>query len=297
MKVLISGSNGQLGYALQKTAPSHNVLGEPIHVNALTRADFDLSQPQSLRAVLNRIKPDVIINAAAYTAVDKAEADADVARTVNADAVAILAQWCNEQQAQLIQVSTDFIFEGTASTPYLPSATTNPLSVYGATKLQGEAAAHAHAPAAYIVRTGWVYCEHGANFVKTMLRLGAERDQLGVVCDQVGTPTYAINLAAMIWRLIEVQPKEKIWHYSDAGVASWYDFAQAIFDEAYSMQLLDKKPLVKPIPSSAYPTPAQRPNFSVLNKEQTWVGLALTPIHWRSALVQMLHAYKNLQKS
>lgn len=296
MKVLITGANGQLGYALQKTAPLF--IGEDkttVQVIALTRAECDLSQPDALAAILNSYQPDAVINAAAYTAVDKAETDQVLANTVNALAVIAIARWCEQQQIPLIQVSTDFVFDGKKSSPYLPDDHTNPLGVYAQTKCAGERAALENCTSSYVVRTGWVYCEQGANFAKTMLRLGAERASLGVVADQVGTPTYAVNLAQMIWKLLSLRPEQKIFHFSDAGVASWYDFAVAIFNEAKAQNILAAVPQVKPIATSDYPTPAQRPAYSVLDKQQTWSLLSIAPDHWRNALSQMLDAYKKQQ--
>lgn len=296
MKVLISGANGQLGYALQKTTP--NVIGNnasALTVIALTRAEFDLSKPDALATILDTYKPDAIINAAAYTAVDKAETDQASANTVNALAVTSIAQWCEQQKIPLIQVSTDFVFDGKKSSPYLPYDHTNPIGTYAKTKCAGEQAALENCSSSYVVRTGWVYCEQGANFVKTMLRLGAERESLGVVADQVGTPTYAVNLAKMIWTLLGARPEQKIFHFSDAGVASWYDFAVAIFNEANAQGLLTFIPQVKPIATSDYPTPAQRPAYSVLDKTQTWSELNIAPDHWQSALSTMLDAYKKQQ--
>lgn len=297
LKVLITGANGQLGYALQKTAPQF--IGNDnssVQVVALTRAEFDLAQPEALATILGSYQPDVVINAAAYTAVDKAEADQVLANTINALAVAAIAQWCEHQKALLIQVSTDFVFDGKKTSPYLPDDQTHPLGVYAQTKRAGELAALENCSTSYVVRTGWVYCEQGANFVKTMLRLGAERETLGVVVDQVGTPTYAVHLAHMIWQLLAQRPEQKTFHFSDAGVASWYDFAVAIFDEAKNKGLLEKIPQLKPIATSDYPTPAQRPVFSVLNKQQTWSLLNISPCHWRHALSVMLDAYKKQQK-
>lgn len=296
MKVLITGANGQLGYALQKTAPGFIGNDESVlDVIALTRAEFDLSRPDTLAAILDLYQPDAIINAAAYTAVDKAETDQALANTVNALAVIAIAKWCEQQKIPLIQVSTDFVFDGKKSSPYLPDDRTNPLGVYAQTKCAGEQAVLENCSSSYLVRTGWVYCEHGANFVKTMLRLGAERVSLGVVADQVGTPTYAINLAQMIWQLLAQRPEQKIFHFSDAGVASWYDFAVAIFNEAKAQDLLTAIPQVKPIATSDYPTPAQRPAYSVLDKQQTWSLLNIAPDHWRNALSTMLDAYKKQQ--
>lgn len=296
IKVLITGANGQLGYALQKTAP--DFIGtdkSALQLIALTRAEFDLSQPDTLATILNSYRPDVVINAAAYTAVDKAESDYALANTVNALAVTAIAQWCELQKKPLIQVSTDFVFDGKKSSPYQPDDHTNPLGVYAQTKRAGELAALENCSTSYLVRTGWVYCEQGANFVKTMLRLGAERAALGVVSDQVGTPTYAIHLAQMIWQLLAQRPEQKIFHFSDAGVASWYDFAVAIFNEANAKGLLTTIPQIKPIATSDYPTPAQRPAYSVLDKQQTWSVLNIAPEHWRNALAKMLDAYKKQQ--
>ncbi|WP_339367094.1 dTDP-4-dehydrorhamnose reductase [Cellvibrio sp. OA-2007] len=293
MRVLITGANGQLGYALQKTAAAFSAKTDfALQLIALTRAEFDLAQPETLTALLNQYKPDAIINAAAYTAVDKAETDQLQANTINALAVAVIARWCEANQVPLIQVSTDFVFDGKKSSPYLPEDQTNPLGIYGQTKCAGEQAALENCSTGYVVRTGWVYCEQGNNFVKAMLRLGAERDVLGVVADQIGTPTYAVNLAQMIWQLLEQRPKQKLFHFSDAGVASWYDFAVAIFAEAKRVGLIEKMPQVNPIATSDYPTPAQRPAYSVLDKRQTWGLLGIAPCYWRDALSNMLDAYK-----
>jgi dTDP-4-dehydrorhamnose reductase len=280
VKVLITGANGQLGYALQQTAPVQ-INGGELELIISTRAQLDLSVPASIAAVLDINKPDIIINAAAYTAVDKAESEIDIANAINHLAVAEMAQWCAKWEKTLVQVSTDFVFDGKQSTAYLPEDQCNPLGVYGKTKHAGELAALNVNPSTYIVRTGWVYCEHGANFVKTILRLGA-------VSDQFGTPTYAVNLAHMIWSLIAVRPAQKIFHFSDAGVASWFDFAEAIFTFAEQKKMLLHRPQLKPIPTSDYPTPAQRPGFSVLDKNRTWQLLTIKPVHWQQALAQMM---------
>lgn len=297
-KVLITGAHGQLGYALQKTAPM--VIGTKkyaLQLIPVTRAEFDLAHAEKLAALLDSYMPDAIINSAAYTAVDKAETDQQQALHVNATAVGVMAQWCQQKNIPLIQISTDFVFDGRKSSPYQPDDIANPLGVYATTKRAGEVAALDNCATSYVVRTGWVYCEHGSNFVKTMLRLGAEREVLGVVADQVGTPTYAINLATMIWQLLEQRPEQKILHYSDAGVASWYDFAVAIFSAAQQKKILAKIPHINPIATSAYPTPAQRPAYSVLDKQATWVQLGLTPIYWQQALSSMLDAYKKQQNN
>lgn len=286
-RILITGANGQLGYALQKTKPAQ-VDQLPLEVIALTRAQLDLSRLETISNVLDQYQPDVIINAAAYTSVDKAEAETEMADRVNHHAVAAMASWCAVQNRKLLQVSTDFVFDGKKTSAYLPDDETRPLGVYGATKRAGELAALDLNPQSWIVRTGWVYCEQGANFVKTMLRLGAERDTVKVVSDQIGTPTYAIHLAQMLWVLVALRPSQKVFHFSDAGVASWFDFASAIFTLAQQKGILTSKPQLKPIRTSDYPTPAQRPSFSVLDKFATWEALHISPVHWQQALATML---------
>jgi dTDP-4-dehydrorhamnose reductase len=287
VKVLVIGANGQLGFALQKT---QNFFSSrcALELSPLTRAEMDLSKPESIADILNHFSPDAIINAAAYTAVDKAETEIQLARMVNAEAVLKVAQWCEKKKKIFIHVSTDFVFDGKKSSPYEIDDDTNPLGAYGKTKQQGEQAALAECSTCYVVRTGWVYGEHGANFAKTILRLASERDQLGIVSDQVGTPTYATHLAEMLWQLLLMKPQQKLWHFSDAGVASWYDFAVAIVEQAEALSLLPRKPLIKPISTQDYPTPAQRPAFSVLSKKATWDELHITPVHWREALNKML---------
>lgn len=291
MKVLITGANGQLGYALQK-ASSLFAAEQNIEMIAVMREELNLAQPEFISSVLDKFFPDVIINAAAYTAVDKAESEPALAQLINADAVKQIAIWCRQHHKTLIHVSTDFVFNGKKSSSYDIADETNPLGIYGKTKQQGEAFALRECDTAYVVRTGWVYGEHGANFVKTILRLASERESLGIVSDQIGTPTYALHLAEMIWQLLLQKPKQKIWHFSDEGVASWYDFAVAIVKEAEVIGLLNRKPIIKPISTLDYPTPAHRPAFSVLNKQNTWRDLNITPVHWQAALVKMLSALK-----
>lgn len=291
MKVLITGANGQLGYALQKTSrelsAEHN-----LELIALTRAELNLAQPETISGVLDYLLPDIVINAAAYTAVDKAESEPASAQLINADAVKQIALWCQLHKKILVQISTDFVFDGKKSSPYAVDDETVPLGIYGKTKQQGELAALTECESSYVVRTGWVYGEHGANFVKTILRLAKERECLGIVADQIGTPTYAIHLAQMLWQLVLQKPPQKIWHFSDAGVASWYDFAMAIVEEAEAIGLLARQPIIKPITTADYPTPAQRPEFSVLNKTDTWANLNIAPVHWRAALIKMLSVLK-----
>lgn len=288
MKILITGATGQLGYALQRTQPLQ-INAHKVDIVALNRTELNLENIDQIDTVLQCHQPDIVINAAAYTAVDKAESDTERAYAINANAVKRLAQWCSTNNSIFVHVSTDFVFDGKKSSPYLPTDATNPNSVYGTTKRDGENFALAYA-STYVVRTGWVYGEHGANFVKTMLRLASEREQLTIIADQIGTPTYAKHLAQMIWQLVSVRPDEKIYHFSDAGIASWYDFACAIIDEGFAQGLLQKKPSIKPISTHEYPTPAQRPAYSVLCKSHTWARLDIEPVHWRAALISMLKA-------
>lgn len=297
MKVLITGADGQLGYALQKTAPRHWKDSAPLQLLPMTRKTFDLSQPDTLATQLDIYRPDAVINAGAYTAVDKAEADEQQAELINAHAVDAIARWCQQHQVPLIQVSTDFVFDGQKSSPYLLDDQPNPMGVYARTKRAGEINALNNCDFAYVVRTGWVYGEHGTNFVKTMLRLAAERDVISVVSDQVGTPSYAMNVAQMIWQLLQRQPAQRIFHFSDAGVASWYDFAVAIFDEAQAQGYLHHPPRVIPVNTSDYPTPAQRPAYSVLDKQATWSILDIEACHWRVGLKAMFGAFKRFQNN
>jgi dTDP-4-dehydrorhamnose reductase len=293
VRVVVTGANGQLGYALQKTREifsAHCAL----ELIALTRAEMDLSQPETIADILTKLSPDAIINVAAYTAVDRAETEIELAKTINVDAVQEIASWCQENKKVLIHVSTDFVFDGKKSSPYETHDQTNPMSVYGKTKQQGECFALNVCENAYVVRTGWVYGEHGINFAKTILRLATEREFLGIVSDQIGTPTYATHLAEMLWQLLLRKPAQKLWHFSDAGVASWYDFASAIVNQAAALGILAKKPIVTPIATLDYPTPAQRPAFSVLNKKDTWNNLHITPVHWQQALAKMLTALKSV---
>lgn len=290
--VIITGRNGQLGWELQRTAPAG------VAAIALDRHALNIASQTSIDAALDRYRPDVLINAAAYTAVDKAEQEPTLAAAVNAAGPRALAEAAASRGIGLIHVSTDFVFDGSASTPYPPDASTNPLGVYGRTKRQGEEALLTNSRRGdlrfAILRTGWLYSSHGHNFVKTMLRLMRERDEVRVVADQVGTPTWGRRLAEALWKmavgkpLLTAKSQPPIYHWSDAGVASWYDFAVAIQEEALALGLLRRAVPVKPISTAEYPTPARRPAFSVLDKSATWSALGLDPVHWRAALRSML---------
>ena len=276
MRVLIAGSGGQLGRALQAGAPPGIVVIAP------PEAAFDITDAEAVSATIAAAAPAYVINAAAYTAVDKAEADEAPARAVNVNAVGLLAASARNCGAGFAHVSTDFVFDGTAHRPYPADAAPNPLSVYGRTKLEGEAAASEFHPAPLIVRTAWVYAAHGNNFVRTMLRLMAERAELRVVADQIGTPTHAAGLARALWALIG-GGQHGTWHWTDAGVASWYDFAVAVHDEARALGLLTRDTAIVPIRTADYPTQARRPAYSVLDKTATWEVTGIAP-HWRDEL-------------
>ena len=278
MKVLIVGGKGQLGRALAATAPA----GAEIFSHDIDT--LDITDGVAIAAAVADIAPDLILNAAAYTAVDKAESDEALALAVNATAVGYLADAARQSGVRLVHVSTDFVFDGLAGVPYRPEATPNPLSAYGRTKLAGEVAAGADA---LIVRTAWVYAPTGSNFVRTMLRLMAERPEVRVVADQIGTPTYAPGLAAALWALA-ASGAVGLYHYTDAGVCSWYDFALAIQEEAVLAGLLDRAVPVVPIATADYPTPARRPHFSVLDKTSTYAALGGAAPHWRANLRTMI---------
>lgn len=278
MKVLIAGSGGQLGSTLAHSAPDGTT------VIALPRAEFDIANEAQVAAVVGEIRPDLLINAAAWTAVDKAENEEDAARLINATAIGYLARAAAEVRARFAHVSTDYVFDGRACEPYRPEAPTAPVSAYGRTKLEGERQAALYHPAPLIIRTAWVYAASGNNFVRTMLRLFAEHEEVRVVADQVGTPTHAASLARAIWAL---QDHHGTFHWTDAGITSWYDFAQAIHDEALRLGLLTRPVTILPIATADYPTLASRPAWSVLDKSSSW-AITGPARHWRHELIDCL---------
>jgi dTDP-4-dehydrorhamnose reductase len=278
MKVLVTGAGGQLGRALAASVP------DGAECAALDRAGCDLADPASIIAAIAMHRPDVLINAAAYTAVDRAESEVDLAMRVNGEAVMVMNRALADYGGRLVQISTDFVFDGSSSAPYRAEARRNPLSVYGLSKAAGEDAA---GDDALILRTSWVYAAGGGNFVRTMLRLMCERDEVRVVADQIGAPTLASGLATTIWALVG-QGASGTFHHRDAGVASWYDFAVAVQEEALALGLLDRAVPVRPIPASAYPVPARRPAFSLLDDSATRALLGDAPPHWRANLRHML---------
>ena len=288
MKVLIVGGTGQVGWELQRCKPSG------VEVVALGSAELNIGNRDEVRQKVAQVKPQVVINVAAYTAVDRAEENQAKAVAVNDTGAGYLAAAASEVGAFMVQVSTDFIFDGESAHPYPPAASPNPLGVYGSTKLAGEQKVVEICGDDWaIVRTSWVYSCHGNNFVKTMLRLMAEREVLSVVDDQVGTPTWACSLAETLWLVVE-KHLTGILHWSDAGVASWYDFASAIMEEAVELGLLKNKIDVMPIAAVDYPTPAKRPAYCVLDKRDTWQQLGKRSNHWREALRLMLKQYKEM---
>ena len=281
MKILITGINGQLGQELLQKLGDREAIG-------VGRERLDLTQPESIRQVVAAVKPDVVINSAAYTAVDKAESEVELAMQVNAIAPGILAQECQKLGIPLIHVSTDYVFDGTQGYPYQDTDKTNPLSVYGKSKLAGEDAIRSHCEHHAIVRTAWVYGVGGTgNFVKTMLRLASQREEIRVVADQIGSPTWTGDLANAIVGLLKQTPPGT-YHYTNSGVASWYDFAVAIFEEAKQLGWDLKVQRVIPITTPEYPTPARRPAYSVLSLKKTSELLGTYPPHWRQSLRQML---------
>jgi dTDP-4-dehydrorhamnose reductase len=288
--ILLIGSNGQVGTELQ------NFLSSNYQVIAVTRPQIDLTQTDNLRQIIRETQPEIIINAAAYTAVDKAETEPELATAINTTAPQIIAEESQKLGSFLIHFSTDYVFNGNSNYPYQESDITNPVSVYGQTKLAGEIAIQKACSQYMILRTAWVYGTYGkSNFVKTMLRLGKERPEARVVTDQIGSPTWAQDIALTITQIIPQLTSEiaGIYHYTNSGVASWYDFAIAIFEEAEKLGFPLKINQVIPITSPEYPTPAKRPAYSVLACQKISKILGTHPPHWRQRLILML---KELQK-
>jgi len=274
--IIVFGASGQLGHCIKSVAEQKGV-GNIIFP---TESEANILDTDTLNNLFEKYKPAYTINCAAYTAVDKAEDEVDLARRVNVTGVENLAVQCKKHNAILIHISTDFVFKGDKATPRVEGDETNPISVYGQTKLNGEKAVEALLPQHFIIRTGWLYSEYGNNFLKTMLKLGAERDELKIIADQVGTPTYAIDLAGFILRIIEVNSNAYgTYHYSNEGVTSWFDFARAIFDISLSP--------VKAIPirTDEYPTRATRPAYSVMDKSKTKQTFDIEIPYWRDSLI------------
>ncbi|HMA00535.1 MAG TPA: dTDP-4-dehydrorhamnose reductase [Steroidobacteraceae bacterium] len=282
MRVLVLGGGGQVARAVVAAAPTvHQVL-------AKTRTELDIGDDGAVKRALREARADWVVNAAAYTAVDLAEDQRSEAVAINDTAVGVLVEAVSAAGCRLLHLSTDFVFDGKSNRAYLPSDETNPLSVYGASKLGGERRVLTGAGSGVVLRTAWVYAAAGRNFVLNMLRLMREKEQVSVVCDQIGTPTWAGGIAGAIWGLIEVGAVGGVYHWTDLGVASWYDFAVAIQDEALTRGLLNRAIPIAPIPSTAYPTRARRPAFSVLDTGSTRALVKVPARHWRHNLRTML---------
>ena len=291
MVVLVTGANGQLGQSLQFIAPNY----PDIHFVFCSSTDLDISNVENCQAVFSKIKPNYCINAAAYTAVDKAESEAEKAHLINVIGAKNLAAVCKEYSTVLLHISTDFVFDGdfsqlsprAQSRGYSENDIPNPTGVYGQTKLDGEKVIQATFDNYYIIRTSWVYSQFGNNFMKTMLRLASERDSISVVNDQIGTPTNAVDLAEALIQIILTDNRQPttdnfgVYNFSNEGQCSWYDFAQKIFE------INNKNIDLKPIPSSSFPTPAKRPNFSVLDKSKIKQVFGIEIKSWEERLKEM----------
>ena len=288
MKILVTGAYGQLGSEIKELE-----LQFPDCDFMFTDIDsLDITSEIAVETFFNNNKPDFVINCAAYTAVDKAETEQGITEKINALAPKILGKYSNKTGAKCIQISTDYVFAGDANKPYFETDRVNPQGVYGTTKLQGELNCLEENPNSIVIRTAWLYSAFGNNFVKTMLRLGRERDSLKVVFDQVGTPTYAADLAKAILLIIQISEKDSakfipgVYHYSNEGVASWYDFAKAIFE------ISEIDCIVNPVLSDQFPTPAKRPHFSVLNKSKIKDNFGVEIPFWRDSLKDCLERLK-----
>lgn len=285
--ILVTGSNGQMGNEIQALSAAFNRF-DYIFVDV---EELDITNETAVRTFFEKKPVQYCINCAAYTAVDKAETESNIAWKVNSTGAAILARVCAASGANLIHISTDYVYHGNQNVPFVETDVTNPQGVYAKTKLEGDdAALKNHSGGAMVIRTSWLYSSFGGNFVKTMLRLGQERPELGVIFDQIGTPTYARDLAAAILTILRKAEDNEIdrfmlkgiFHYSNEGVTSWYDFAVAIFE-------LKNMPVkVRPIETKDYPTPAKRPPYSVLNKHKIKATFALEIPHWRESLKDCL---------
>ena len=287
MKVLVTGAGGQVGRMLCATCPAG------VDLVTRTHTELDIGEGAAVRSHIEQVRPNAIINAAAYTAVDQAESEPELAQRINSEGPGHLAAGAAACGARLLHLSTDFVFDGRFSSPYRADAPTNPLSVYGTTKRDGERAVMDTLPEhSVIVRTAWVYAAEGKNFLNTMLRVMRERGAVRVVADQVGTPTAARPLAETLWKIVMRPEIRGIHHWTDAGVASWYDFAVAIAEEGAALGLLPQTVTVAPIATEDYPTPAHRPAYSVLDK-RSLAAFGLSPRHWRARLRDTLKEHSH----
>jgi dTDP-4-dehydrorhamnose reductase len=293
-KILLTGITGQVGQELQKTLTT---IGEVVGVG---RQEFDLSQPNQIQQQIAQIKPNIIVNAAAYTAVDKAETESELAIAINAHAPKEMAIAAQAIGATMVHISTDYVFNGQNYIPYLETDSTDPLGIYGQSKLLGEMGVRENCDRHIILRTAWVYGSRGhGNFVKTMLKLGEIREELKVVADQIGSPTWSYDIADAIANLLQKSEEDLTiqgtYHFSNSGVASWYDLAVAVFAEAQQLGFPLKIERVLPITTADYPTPAQRPAYSVLSKHKYTQATGVYPTHWQASLRKMLTELPSVQ--
>jgi len=289
MKILLLGGNGQVGRELRRSLPPLGQLIVATRDGAGADVSADFDRPESLGGMVADIAPEVVVNAAAYTAVDKAETDSDAAFRINAEAPATIAEACRAIDALLVHYSTDYVFDGQATKPYRENDATAPLGVYGASKLAGERAIGDSGARHAILRTAWVYAAHGKNFLLTMLRLAAERGELQVVADQFGAPTPAAWIADATTELLRHGiAASGTWHLTSRGETNWHEFAEAIMDDAHSLGLLRQMPRVLPITTAEYPTHARRPTYSVLDTTRLQRDFGIVPPDWRDGLTRTL---------
>ncbi|WP_045500141.1 dTDP-4-dehydrorhamnose reductase [Vibrio hyugaensis] len=285
MRVLVTGCNGQVGYFLTKIL----TYKENVELLAVDREELDITNQEAVNKTVKAFKPTIIINAAAHTAVDKAEQEVDLSYAINRDGPKFLAEAAQDIGAALLHISTDYVFDGNKSSEYVERDATNPKSVYGSSKLAGEMAVAEACEKHVILRTSWVFAEHGNNFVKTMLRLAIGRNELSIVCDQFGGPTYAGDIAKALAEIAkrisnDEQVEYGIYHYSGLPYVSWYEFAEVIFEAAVEDKVLSHKPTLSRIRTEQYPTPAKRPNNSALSSKKITDAFAIDASDWRGAV-------------
>ena len=295
MRVLITGAHGQIGQELLHSAP------QSWQVHGLSSSELDITDAQQVMATVQALQPQLIINTAAYTAVDQAESNNQQAYAVNQYGAANLAKAAEVLDCPLLHLSTDYVFSGEHTHPYTEQDTTAPCNIYGSSKWLGEQAVREFCTKHIILRMSWVFGLYGTNFVKTMLRLAQERDALSIVSDQVGGPTSARSIAQLLWQIAEQYRStgDCLWgtyHFSGAPACSWYDFAHEIFKQAAELKLIQHSPALTPINSSDYPTPAKRPAYSVLDNSKIQQQLNICPSDWKSELQLMLHSLKDAQQ-